>query len=58
MKLTTLFALASTALAVLVCAMQGRILWGEWQHYRAAQGGLYALQLVRQSMAAAEKISY
>jgi diguanylate cyclase (GGDEF)-like protein len=58
MKLTTLFALATTALAVLMFAMEGRILWGEWQHYRAAQGGLYALQLVQQSMAAAEKISY
>jgi len=58
MKLTTLFTLATTALALLVCAMAGRILWGEWQHYQAAQGGLYALQLVRQSMLAAEKISY
>ena len=58
MKLTTLFTLATTALAVLVCAMQGRIVWGEWNNYHAARDGLQALQLVQQSMLAAEKLSF
>lgn len=57
MKLTTLFTLAGCALGLLVCAMQGRILWGEWNNYQAASGGLQALHLVQHSMRTAEKLS-
>ena len=58
MKLTRLFALATTVLAVLVGAMLGRILWGEWNNYSAARNGLHTLQLVQHAMIAAEKLSY
>jgi diguanylate cyclase (GGDEF)-like protein len=58
MTLTRLLALATTLLAVLVCAMLGRILWGEWNNYRAAADGLHTLQLVQRAMTAAEKVSF
>ncbi len=58
MKLTRLFALATTVLAVLVGAMLGRILWEEWNNYSAARTGLHTLQLVQCAMVAAEQLSY
>ncbi|MFA9216196.1 MAG: diguanylate cyclase [Sphingomonadaceae bacterium] len=57
MKLTRLLIVATTLLATLVCAMLGRILWGEWNHYTAASDGLHTLQLVQRAMTAAEKLS-
>jgi diguanylate cyclase (GGDEF)-like protein len=58
MRLTRLFALSMAILALLVGAMLGRILWGEWNSYRAARSGLQALQLVQRGMIAAEKLSF
>jgi diguanylate cyclase (GGDEF)-like protein len=58
MRLTRLFGVAGAVLALLVCGMLGRLLWGEWQHYSAADSGRHTLQLMRHSMVAAEKLSY
>lgn len=58
MRLTRLFGVAGAVLALLVCGMLGRLLWGEWQHYSAADSGRHTLQLMRRSMVAAEKLSY
>jgi len=58
MRLTRLFTLASAVLALLVCGMLGRLLWGEWEHYRAAGTGHHTLQLMQRAMVAAEKLSY
>ncbi|OEZ60070.1 diguanylate cyclase [Duganella sp. HH105] len=58
MRLTRLFTLASAVLALLVCGMLGRLLWGEWEHYRAAGTGHHTLQLMQRAMIAAEKLSY
>jgi diguanylate cyclase (GGDEF)-like protein len=58
MRLTRLFAVSMAVLALLVGAMLSRILWGEWNNYRAARGGLHALQLVQRGMVAAEKLSF
>ena len=58
MRLTRLFTLASAVLALLVCGMLGRLLWGEWEHYRAAGAGRHTLQLMQRAMIAAEKLSY
>ncbi|MQA42059.1 GGDEF domain-containing protein [Rugamonas aquatica] len=58
MRLTRLFTIASAVLALLVCGMLGRLLWGEWEHYRAAGTGHHTLQLMQRAMVAAEKLSY
>jgi len=58
MRLTRLFALTGAVLALLVCGMLGRLLWGEWQHYRAAGTGHQTLQLMQRAMVAAEKLSF
>jgi len=58
MRLTRLFTLISAILALLVCGVQGRSLWGEWRQYQSAEQGLQALQLVEASMRAAEKLSF
>ncbi|MBA5637297.1 diguanylate cyclase [Duganella sp. LX20W] len=58
MRLTRMFAVSMAILALLVGAMLGRILWGEWNSYRAARAGLHALQLVQRGMVAAEKLSF
>ncbi|MES2164773.1 MAG: GGDEF domain-containing protein [Pseudomonadota bacterium] len=58
MRLTRLFALTGAVLAVLVCGMLGRLLWGEWEHYRAAGSGHHTLQLMQRAMIAAEKLSF
>ena len=58
MRLTRMFAVSMAILALLVGAMLGRILWGEWNSYRAARAGLHALQLVQRGMIAAEKLSF
>ena len=57
MKLTRLFAVSITLLAVLIGAMLGRILWDEWWQYRAVRDGVHTLQLVQRAMRAAEKLS-
>jgi diguanylate cyclase (GGDEF)-like protein len=57
MKLTRLFAIAMVTLALLIVAMLGRILQGEWQDYRTSEDGLQGLQLVYQSMRVAELVS-
>ncbi|RFP24084.1 diguanylate cyclase [Duganella sp. BJB488] len=58
MRLTRLFALTGAVLALLVCGMLGRLLWGEWLHYRAAGTGHQTLQLMQRAMVAAEKLSF
>ncbi|RFP08461.1 MULTISPECIES: diguanylate cyclase [unclassified Duganella] len=58
MRLTRLFALTGAVLAILVCGMLGRLLWGEWEHYRAAGSGHHTLQLMQRAMIAAEKLSF
>jgi len=57
MKLTRLFAVSITLLAVLIAAMLGRILWDEWWQYRAVRDGVHTLQLVQHAMRAAEQLS-